>query len=155
MSIPAPTVRRTGISPKRKDTRVKYLCLANYRPADMAAMSPADRQALVSQCPARDAELKATGQLRLSASLGSDKDVIRLEPRGGRTQVTDGPFVETKELVGGFFMIEAASREEAIRLASLHPAATLGEQAGWRIEMHPVGFFEQYFEKDAGQETKA
>lgn len=131
---------------------MKYLCLANYKPADMAAMSPADVQALVSQCPAKDAELKATGRLRLSASLGSDKDVIRLEPRGGKTQVTDGPFVESKELVGGFFMIEADSREEAIRLASLHPAATLGEQAGWRIEMHPVGFFEQYFGQDGAKE---
>ncbi|MES2282631.1 MAG: YciI family protein [Pseudomonadota bacterium] len=130
---------------------MKYLCLANYRPADMAAMSPEAVKALVSQCPAKDAELKATGKLRLSASLGSDKDVIRLEPRGGKTQVTDGPFVESKELVGGFFMIEADSREEAIRLASLHPAATLGEQAGWRIEMHPVGFFEQYFAQDGAK----
>ncbi len=133
---------------------MKYLCLANYNPAEMAAMPPADLQAMVSQCPAKDAQHKATGQLRLSASLGAEKDVIRLEPRGGKTQVTDGPFSETKELVGGFFMIEAASREEAIRLASLHPAATLGEKAGWRIEMHPVGFFEQYFEKDAVQEAK-
>ena len=76
---------------------MKYLCLANYRPADMAAMPPEAVKALVSQCPAKDAELKATGKLRLSASLGSDKDVIRLEPRGGKTQVTDGPFVESKE----------------------------------------------------------
>ena len=130
---------------------MKYLCLANYKPADMAAMSPDDVKALVSQCPAKDAQLKATGQLRLSASLGGPDAVIRLEPRGGKTKVTDGPFSETKELVGGFFMIEAANREEAVRLASLHPAASLGEQAGWRIEMHPVGFFEQYFGQDGAK----
>jgi hypothetical protein len=130
---------------------VKYLCLANYRPADMAAMSPADRQALVSQCPAKDAQLKATGQLRLSASLGDH--LVRMEPRGGgKTQVTDGPFTESKEIVGGFFIIDAADRDEAVRIASLHPAATLGEQAGWCIEIHAIDFFEQY---DAQGATKA
>lgn len=134
---------------------MKYLCLANYRPAAMAAMSPEALKALVSQCPAGDAQLKATGQLRLSASFGTDKDLIRLEPLGGKTQVTDGPFAEVKERVGGFFVIETASREEAARLASLHPAATLGEQAGWRIEMHPVGFFEQYFQQDVRPEASA
>ncbi len=121
----------------------KYLCLAVYNPDRMAAMAPADRQALVSQCPALDARLKATGQLRVSASLQGPDAVVNIRPRGGKPQVTDGPFAETKELVGGFFIIEAADREEAVRLACMHPAATLGEQAGWGIEMHPIGFFEQ------------
>ncbi|MES2508364.1 MAG: YciI family protein [Pseudomonadota bacterium] len=120
----------------------KYLCLANYKPADMAAMPPAEVQAMVSQCPAKDAELKATGHLRVSASLG--EGVARLEPRGGKTQVIDGPFSEAKEIVGGFFIIEAADRDEAVRIASLHPAATLGDQAGWCIDIHAIDFFEQY-----------
>ena len=120
----------------------KYLCLAYYDPARFAAMAPGDIQALVSQCPAKDAQLKATGQLAVSASLQGPDAVIHLKPRGGKTQVTDGPFTETKELVGGFFIVEAADRDEAVRLASLHPAATLGEEAGWWIEMHPIGFFE-------------
>ena len=123
---------------------MKYLCLAYYNPAEFSAMAPADIQALVSQCPAKDEQLKATGQLRLSASLGEPDTTIRLQPRGGKTKKTDGPFAEAKELVGGFFIIEAASRDEAVKAASLHPAATLGEQAGWRIDMHPIGFFEQY-----------
>lgn len=121
----------------------KYLCLAVYSPDRMAAMSAADTQALVSQCPAQDARLKATGRLRVSASLQGADAVINIRPRGGKPQVTDGPFAESKELVGGFFIIEASDRDEAVRLASMHPAATLGEQAGWGIEMHPIGFFEQ------------
>lgn len=120
----------------------RYLCLAYYAPEKFAAMSPADTQALVSQCPAKDAQLKATGQLVVSASLQGPDAVIHLKPRAGKTQVTDGPFTETKELVGGFFIIEAADRDEAVRLASMHPAATLGEDVGWWIEMHPIGFFE-------------
>ena len=122
----------------------KYLCLAYYNPGQMSAMPPADVQAMVSQCPAKDAQLKATGKLRLSASLGGVEAALNLRPRGGKPAVSDGPFSEAKEVVGGFFIIEAADKEEAIRIASLHPAATLGEQAGWGIEVHPIGFFEQY-----------
>ena len=118
---------------------MKYLCLAYYDPQRMGAMPPAEREAMVSQCPPRDAELKASGRLRLSGSLQGPGAAICLRPTGDQPRVTDGPFTESKEMVGGFFIIEAADREEAIRIASLHPAATLGEQAGWGIEVHPVG----------------
>ncbi|MEO8020454.1 YciI family protein [Polaromonas sp.] len=121
---------------------MKYLCLAYYHPEKFAAMAAADVQALVSQCPAKDAELKKTGQLVVSASLGGPEAAFALRPRSGKTQVTDGPYAEAKELVGGFFIIEAADRDEAVRVASLHPAATLGEAVGWGIEIHPIGFFE-------------
>ena len=57
--------------------------------------------------------------------------------------VTDGPFAETKEQVGGFFIIEAQDLEDAVRVASKHPAALLGEQAGWGIEVRPIEMFEQ------------
>ncbi|MEP6826047.1 MAG: YciI family protein [Ramlibacter sp.] len=123
---------------------MKYLCLAFYNPEQYAAMAPDDVQAMVSQCPGKDAQLKATGRLHMHGSLGGAGAAFNLRPRGGKPQLTDGPFTESKEIVGGFFMIEAADRDEAVRLASLHPAATLGEQAGWGIELHPVGFFEQF-----------
>jgi hypothetical protein len=126
-----------------KEKIVKYLCLAYYDPAKFASMAPADLQALVSQCPPRDAELKKSGRLLLSASLKSPQDAISLRPHGGKPLLTDGPFTESKELVGGFFIIEAPDRDEAVRIASIHPAANLGEQAGWGIEIHPIGFFEQ------------
>lgn len=121
---------------------MRYLCLAYYDPEKFAAMAPAEVKALVSQCPAKDAELRATGRLVISASLQGAEAVVALRPRAGKTQVTDGPYTEAKEIVGGFFIIEAADRDEALRLAALHPAATLGEQAGWGIEVHPIGFFQ-------------
>ncbi|MDW5445138.1 YciI family protein [Polaromonas sp. SM01] len=124
---------------------MKYLCLAYYTPEKFAAMAPAEMQALVSQCPAKDAELKQTGKLLVSASLGGPQAAFALRPRGGKPQLTDGPYAEAKEMVGGFFIIEAADRDEAVRVASLHPAATLGEAVGWGIEVHPIGFFEQSF----------
>lgn len=118
---------------------MKYLCLAYYDPERMGAMAPAELTAMVSQCPPRDAQLKASGRLLVSASLGGPEAAISLRPTGGQPRVIDGPFAESKELVGGFFIIEAADRDEAVRIASLHPAATLGQQAGWGIELHPIG----------------
>ena len=123
---------------------MKYLCLAYYDPAAFAAMAPDAVKALVSQCPPRDAALKATGQLLVSASLGGADQAVSLRPRGGKAKVTDGPFTEAKEVVGGFFIIEAADREEALRIAALHPAAALGEHAGWGIELHPIGKYLQH-----------
>jgi hypothetical protein len=123
---------------------LKYLCLAYYDPEKMGGMPPDELKAMVGRCPPKDAELKATGRLVLSASLQDRNNTISMRPRGGRPAVTDGPFAEAKELVGGFFIIEAADRDDAIRIASLHPAATLGEQAGWGIELLPI---ERYMEQ--------
>ena len=120
---------------------MKYLCLAYYEPARMGAMPADEIKAMVSQCPALDAQLKATGHLLVSASLQGPQATVAMRPRDARPSVTDGPFTEAKELVGGFFIIEAADRDEAVRVASLHPAATLGEQAGWGIELHPIGMY--------------
>ncbi len=120
---------------------MKYLCLAFYDPVRFAALPPDQVKAIVSQCPAKDAQLKASGRLLVSASLGGADQAIAVRPRGGQPAVTDGPYSEAKEVVGGFFIIEAADREEALRVAALHPAATLGEQAGWGIEMHPIGMY--------------
>lgn len=118
---------------------MQYLCLAYYDPEKMDAMAPADMQALVDQLPAKDAALQQTGALVWSGSLQGPKATFGMRPRGGKPQVTDGPYAEAKEMVGGFFVIEAADREEAVRIASLHPAATLGEHIGWGIEVHPIG----------------
>ena len=53
--------------------------------------------------------------------------------------VSDGPFMDTKEVVGGFIFMEADSFEEAAQIASLHPAARMGEELGWGIELRPIG----------------
>lgn len=109
----------------------------------MAALTPAQRQALVSQCPPRDAALWKSGAMVLSASLGGPEQAFSIRPRAGKATLTDGPYAESKELVGGFFIIEAVSRDDAIRIASMHPAAELGEDEGWGIEVFPIGFFQQ------------
>ena len=122
---------------------MKYLCLGYYDEKKFDALSKADVDALVSQCGPFDAALRQTGRVLLTASLGSSKASTSLRPKGGKVAVTDGPYAETKEQIGGFFLIEADSQEEAIRVASHHPAAHLGEAVGWGVEVRPIGTFVQ------------
>ena len=68
-------------------------------------------------------KLKQRGMLLAMESLKSHIDAARVEVRGGRTKVIDGPFAEAKEMVGGFFLVDCPTREEAIALAAECPAA--------------------------------
>jgi hypothetical protein len=121
---------------------MKYLCLAYYDERAFEALPKAELDAIVSQCPRYDQDLRESGHLILQASLGPTRATMSLRPKGGKPAVTDGPFAETKEQVGGFFIIEARDLNEAIRVASKHPAAHLGERVGWGIEVRPIEGFE-------------
>ena len=120
---------------------MKYLGLAYFTPEKFAAMAPDDVKALVSQCPALDEKMRATGKPLVSASLGDLDRWRTLRTRGGKAQVSDGPYTESKEVVGGLFIIEADSQDEALRIASMHPAAMLGEQGEWAVELIPLDFY--------------
>ncbi len=120
---------------------MKYLGLAYFTPEKFAAMAPDDVKALVSQCPALDEKMRATGKVLVSASLGDPDNWRTLRPLGGKTCVSDGPYTESKEVVGGLFIIEADTRDEALRIASMHPAAACGEEAGWAVELVPMDFY--------------
>ena len=68
-------------------------------------------------------DLKARGVVRTAESLASDRRGLRIKTRAGRTSVVDGPFAEAKEVVGGFFLLDCATWEEAIAIAKECPAA--------------------------------
>jgi hypothetical protein len=67
--------------------------------------------------------LRAEGRLRAVESLASQTGAVRVQLRQGKTQLLDGPFTEAKEMVGGFFLIDCDSRDEAIDIARRCPAA--------------------------------
>ena len=119
---------------------MKFICLAYYDEKAFKALPKAEVEAIVSQCPAYDQALRETGALLVQASLGKPAESVSIRPRQGKVEVTDGPFAEAKELVGGFFMIEAEDMDAAVVIASKHPAAHLGEHIGWGIEVRPVGY---------------
>jgi hypothetical protein len=117
---------------------MKYLCLGYYDEQRFEALSGPELERLVAQCRAHDEALRASGRLLSVASLAAPHASTTIRPRGGKPVVTDGPFVETREVIGSFFLIEAADLDEAIRIASLHPAARLGETVGWGVEVRPI-----------------
>ena len=122
---------------------MKFLCLGYYNEKKFAAMPKDDVDALVSKCRTHDEGLRASGHMLLVASLAATRDTTSVRPKNGVPSVTDGPFAETKEQIGAFFIIEAANLAEAMRIASLHPAAHLGEEVGWGIEVRPIDYFLQ------------
>jgi len=117
---------------------MKYLCLAYYDEKKFEALPKAELEAIVRECPPHDEALRQSGHLIVQASLGPTRATATLRPRNGKPSVTDGPYVETKEQVGGFFIIEARDLNDAIRVASKHPAANIGEQVGWAVEVRPI-----------------
>ena len=93
-----------------------------------------------AQVEAELAQAKAAGLV----TYGEEDDVENwktLRPRNGKTSITDGPYTESKEVVGGLFIIVADIQEESLRIASMHPAATLGEEGGWAAEIIPMDFY--------------
>ena len=124
---------------------MKYLCLAYYDANAMKALPEAELAAIVEQCPQHDEALKSSGRLILQGSLGEVTESRAVRPRRSRKErITDGPFTESKEIVGGFFVIEAADMEDAVLVASLHPAGQIGAEAGWGIEIWPIHQLVQY-----------
>jgi hypothetical protein len=69
------------------------------------------------------ADLKARGLLTLSHALASDRSAARVRVAENRSTIVDGPFSESKEMIGGFFLLTCGTREEAIALAQACPAA--------------------------------
>ena len=122
---------------------MKYLCLAYCEEKKLDGLPKSEMEALVARCKLHDQELGACGHLTLVASLGPTRSSISIGPKGGRPWMTDVPFAETKEQIGAFFIIEASDLNDAIRVACKHPAAHLGEQVGWGIEVRPIEFFRQ------------
>ena len=74
---------------------------------------------------------------------GLESEIKNLRRVDGKVIVTDGPFTETKELIGSIFIFEAENMDEAIQIASIHPTTQVnkGEEFGWRIEIRPVHYF--------------
>jgi len=100
---------------------------------DENALDEAERQACYAESIALAHDLHADGCFRGAAPLEPTALAASVRVREGRRLVTDGPFAETREQLGGFFMIEAASPEEALAVAERIPMARKGT-----VEVRPV-----------------
>lgn len=104
---------------------MRYLCLIYLTDDEMEAMPTGDMDALNARHLDFNDELAASGQMVEAEALAPTGEALCLRLRNGRLSVTDGPFIETKEQVAGFYLIEARDLNEAIQVAARIPSAHL------------------------------
>lgn len=112
---------------------MKYLCMVIVDEKKLNAMSPDERRKLDEESLAYDEMLRKSGHLLAAQALQGIETATTLRSVGGKISMTDGPFTETHEQVGGFVLIEARDLNEAIQLASKIPPMRLG-----CVEVRPV-----------------
>ena len=102
---------------------MSYMLLVVEPRGQRAQRSPEEGKAVFQQMLDFAGALKARGVLKAVESLAADERGTRVAVRGGRQLITDGPFVEAKEMIGGFFLLDCATRDEALQIAAECPAA--------------------------------
>lgn len=110
----------------RQGPRMEFVCLGYIEESAWNSLSPAQQDRLVAECFAYDDELRRGGSLKDCAALQPPEQAVTLRRRASRVIVTDGPFSETKEQLGGFFVLKARDLNHAIQLMSQHPGVRLG-----------------------------
>lgn len=104
---------------------MKFMCLIHAEKM-MEQLSEADAAALFRDYDTFTAEIKASGQFIAANRLLPPDTAATLRVRDGKLQITDGPFAETKEMLGGYFVIEAVDSNAAVAIAARIPGARLG-----------------------------
>jgi hypothetical protein len=108
--------RRRLAAPPEDD--MKFVLLIHGDDKVQAQRTEAETQRIMGGHMKLAGDLRAAGKLIGAERLRPEREAVRLRLKGGQRQVIDGPFAETKEVLGGFYLIECASTEEAVELAS-------------------------------------
>ena len=103
--------------------RMAYMLVILEDPAQRGTRTRAEGEAVYQRMVDFAATLKRQDKLLAVESLASQEKAARVRVRGGQAQVLDGPFAEAKEMIGGFFLLDCPSREEALAIARRCPAA--------------------------------
>lgn len=109
---------------------MKYICLGYIDSNAFAAVPESEQQAMMDSCCAYDDQLRANGHFTGGEALQRPETAKTLRPVNGKVVVTDGPFAETKEQLGGILILEARDLNHALDLISKHPGAKFGP---WEI----------------------
>lgn len=116
---------------------MKFLFLIYHDEKTLDALPEREMQALVDGALDYDEEIRRSGHYIVSNALQRTRTARTIRVRGGKAAVTDGPFAETKEHLGGYYLIDAKDADEAIAIAARIPGARHGS-----IEVRPVMVFE-------------
>jgi hypothetical protein len=115
---------------------MRYLCLIYDEERKLIARSRPEAEAMTKEYVAFTEAIQKTGHYLAGEALQPVQAATTVRVRNGRVSATDGPFAETKEQLGGFYMIEARDLDEAIQVASRIPSARQGS-----IEVRPIREF--------------
>ena len=109
---------------------MKYVCLGYIEPGKFESMSENERDAMLDECFTYDDVLRKNGHFATGEALQSANTASTLRWKNGKMSVTDGPYAETKEQLGGILVLEARDLNHAIQLISQHPGVKAGP---WEI----------------------
>jgi hypothetical protein len=116
---------------------MKYLCLIYDEESRRATTSKEQMETMLGEYGALTEGLKKSGKYIAGEALQATETATTVRVRQGKISTTDGPFAETKEQLGGFYMIQAADLNEAIQVAARIPSARTGS-----VEVRPVRVFD-------------
>ena len=105
---------------------MKYICLGYIEDGKWDSLTEDQRKTLMEECFAYDDELRKNGQFLGGEALQGPGNAVTLRWQDGKVTVTDGPYAETKEQIGGILLLEARDLNHAIQLMSKHPGVRLG-----------------------------
>ena len=112
---------------------MKYLCLVAFDEKKLEALSRNESDALTDESLAYNDALRQSGHLLVAQALQFVQSATTVRMRNGKLSITDGPFAETNEQLGGFILIDARDLNDAIQVASKIPLARFGS-----IEVRPI-----------------
>ena len=115
---------------------MKYLCMIYDEEKKLAAMSESESGAFMGEYRAFSQSIREGGQFVAGEALKPVSTATTVRVRNGKVSATDGPFAETREQLGGFYMIDARDLNEAIQIAARIPSARIGS-----IEVRPIMVF--------------
>ncbi|MGQ0635653.1 MAG: YciI family protein [Planctomycetaceae bacterium] len=113
---------------------MKFICLGYHNEQRSGAMPEQELNARMDECFDYDDELRKNGHFTGAEALQSAQTAATLRWQDGKVLVTDGPYAETKEQLGGILILEARDRSHAIELMSRHPGVQMGP-----FEIRPAG----------------
>jgi hypothetical protein len=128
---------------------MKYICLGYIEPNKFETMSESERNAMLDECFAYDDLLRKNGHFAGGEALQGPYTATTLRWKNGKASVTDGPYAETKEQLGGILVLEARDLNHAIQLMSNHPGVKAGP-----FEIRPAADLTEMVRESAQRRAK-
>jgi hypothetical protein len=123
--------------PIKRSERMQYLLMIYRNEADLGKMNAADRQKMTAEYGTFTQSIVQSGHFKAGDGLQPATTATTVRVRDGKTLTTDGPFAETREQLGGYYLIEAKDLDAALAIAARIPGAKTGS-----IEVRPIMIYD-------------